>query len=147
MRCKTFFVQTEHKSETKFKFLRLDEVTFTPDDETTSGNEHTRRRSFAYLRSIHPINLCEHFRLPAGTMTHLECCCLHQWQGGDRQSAGVFQNAHSSSVQLTVHEQIVLVHVTFHKRLILLRIPAANNQVVFRGHEPDKFLKPEYLAV
>ena len=46
-----------------------------------------------------------------------------------------------------MHEQVSLVHVSLHKRLILLRISTANDQIVLTRNEPYELLEPEYFAL
>ena len=42
-----------------------------------------------------------------------------------------------------MHEQVIFVHISLDKSLILLSISTSNDQVVFAGNEPNELLEPE----
>jgi hypothetical protein len=70
------FIQAEHQGLSKLESLGRDEIPFASDDETTSANEHTRRRGFRYLRSMHPVNLCQYLCVPGRTVAEFKTSCF-----------------------------------------------------------------------
>ena len=46
-------------------------------------------------------------------------------------------------MQLWVHKQIIFVHISLDKLLVLLSVAATNNQEVLASDEPDELLEPE----
>lgn len=46
-----------------------------------------------------------------------------------------------------MQKEIIFVHVSLDKGLVLLRVTAANNQIIFRGDEPNELFEPEDFAL
>ena len=42
-----------------------------------------------------------------------------------------------------MHKQIIFVHISLDKLLVLLSVAATNNQEVLASDEPDELLEPE----
>ena len=127
--------------------MGLQEVALAADDEATRGDEHTRGRRLRHLISVHPVDLAGDLGLPARTVTHLKCRCLIQTQSGYSVARRVLDDANSCTVQLRMHEEVMLVHVALHESLVLLSIATANHQIVLTGDEPDELLEPENLTL
>jgi len=96
---------------------------------------------------MNPIDLRKHFVLPAWRVAHLKRCSLHQRQRRHQFARRILQDDNCCSVQLAVHEQIILVHILLYEGLILLRVAPANHQIVLARDEPYKFLEPKYLSL
>ena len=111
MSSQTFFAQTKHHSETQFQLLRCNEVSLSSYDERTCAYVHTSWRSFTNLISVDPVNLREYFTFPTWGVTHLKCCRFHQTQRWYWFSTRILHNDYSRSVQLTMHKQVIFVHV------------------------------------
>lgn len=59
----------------------------------------------------------------------------------------VFDNDDSCTVELRVHEQVVLPHVLFDKLLVLLGISTTDHEIVLGGNEPNELFEPENFAL
>ena len=122
-----FFSQTEHEGEAKLHALRRDEVSLATNDEGTCLDEHTCWGCLGDLAGIHPVYLGEDFVLPAWTVAHLESGCLVQGEGRHWMASWVLDDTYSCSMELRVHEEIGLVHVSFDKGFVLLGIPSSDD--------------------
>ena len=96
--------------------------------------------------SKHPIDGIKHLVFPWLCETHIKSCSFIERQLWDGITWGVLDDTDWCSMELWVHEQVLWVHVLLHEGLILLSIPASDNQVILACNEPNKLFKPEDLA-
>ena len=93
-----------------------------------------------------PVDFGEHVVGPTGTVADLKCGCFLYGHGSHHSTSRVLQDHNGSTMQLAVHEQVILSHVLLHDKFVLVGILASNDQVVLTGDEPVELLEPEGLA-
>jgi len=92
---------------------------------------------------MHPINTSDNLTFPSSRVTELEDRSFIEGDWWHNLASRVFNDCDSGARHVSVHEEVAFVQVTLDEDFVLLGILACDDQVVLRGDEPVKLLKPK----